>query len=93
MQVWEWLTERRHCMFLEEILKSDRDTLLLGAPLIILLFVGFFRLDELMLRPKKKQVPLVRTDKAVRGAQRFFSTEPDGTPLLPSHRPVKNHSK
>jgi hypothetical protein len=80
-------------MFLEEILKSGRDNLLVGAPLIILLFVGFFRLDELLLRPKKKQVPLAPAGKAVRSGQRFFSSEPDGTPLLPGHRPPKNPSR
>jgi hypothetical protein len=80
-------------MLLEEILKSGRDTLLVGAPLLILLFLGFFRLDELLLKPKKRQVPLAPAGKAVHSGQRFFSSEPDGTPLLPSRRPVKSHSK
>jgi hypothetical protein len=80
-------------MVLEQILSSTRDTLLVGTPLLVLLFIGFFRLDELMLKPKKSQVPLAPAGKAVRSGQRFFSSEPDGTPLLPSHRPVKSPSK
>jgi len=31
----------------EEILNSGRDAFLVAAPLVFLLFVGFFRLDEL----------------------------------------------
>jgi hypothetical protein len=80
-------------MLLEEILRSGRDTLLVGAPLLILLFLGFFRLDELLLRPKKRQVPLAPAGQTVHRGQRSFSSEPDGTPLLPSHRPAKSPSK
>lgn len=80
-------------MFQEEILRSSRDSLLVGAPLLALLFLGFFRLDELLLKPKKRQTPLPPAGKPVRVGQRFFSTEPDGTPLLPSPRPVKSPSR
>ena len=51
-------------MVLEQILSSTRDTLLVGTPLLVLLFIGFFRLDELMLKPKKSQVPLAPAGKA-----------------------------
>jgi hypothetical protein len=79
-------------MLQEEILRSGRDTLLVGAPLLVLLFLCFFRLDELLLRPKKRSESLAPGGQAVRRGQRFCS-EPDGTPLLPSHRPVKSHSR
>ena len=79
-------------MLQEEILRSGRDTLLVGAPLLILLFLGFFRLDELLLKPKKKREQAVPGGPVVRKGTRFCS-EPDGTPLLPIHRPAKVPSK
>jgi hypothetical protein len=79
-------------MLQEEILRSGRDTLLVGAPLLVLLFLCYFRLDEILLRPKKKPESLGPGGQVVHKGQRFCS-EPDGTPLLPIHRPVKSHSK
>jgi hypothetical protein len=35
------------------ILKSGRDTLLVAIPFIAMLFIGLFRLDELIFKPKK----------------------------------------
>ena len=38
----------------EEALKSGWETCLIGIPLIALLLIGVFRLDELILKPRKK---------------------------------------
>jgi hypothetical protein len=38
----------------EEALKSGWETYLIGIPLIALLLICVFRLDELILKPKKK---------------------------------------
>lgn len=38
----------------EEALKSGWETYLIGIPLIALLLIVVFRLDELILKPKKK---------------------------------------
>ena len=38
----------------EEALKSGWETGLIGIPLIALLLIGVFRLDELILKPRKK---------------------------------------
>ena len=37
----------------EMILTTGRDTLLIGIPMILLMLIGLFRLDELFSRPKK----------------------------------------
>lgn len=36
------------------VIPSNADTLLVATPMIFLLFVGFFRLDELWSKPKKR---------------------------------------
>jgi hypothetical protein len=69
----------------DEILKSGRDTLLIGIPLLLLLFVCFFRLDELFFRSRKKQARKPAVGTASRGV-RSFSTDPDGKPLAESRR-------
>jgi hypothetical protein len=38
----------------EDVVKSGLETYLLGIPLIALLLIGVFRLDELILKPKNK---------------------------------------
>jgi hypothetical protein len=40
----------------DQLFNSGGDTLLLGILLLVVLFVGFFRLDELVFRSKKKQL-------------------------------------
>lgn len=79
-------------MIQEEILRSGRDTVLVGGPLLLLLFAGFFRLDELLLRPRKKQGSDAQGNSGIRRGRRFCS-EPDGTPLLPASHSVKGRSK
>jgi hypothetical protein len=76
----------------DEILKSGRDTLLIGIPLLLLLFVCLFRLDELLFRPRKKQArkPAVGTEG--RGV-RSFSTHPDGKPLSEGRRGKERRSR
>jgi hypothetical protein len=37
----------------QTVLTSGRDAYLIGIPLILLMLIGLFRLDEAFLRPKK----------------------------------------
>ena len=67
-----------------EILKSGRDTLLVAIPLFLLLFVGLFRLDELIGRSKQSR-RRSRADSRPSKAPGFPS-DPDGTPLGPKRR-------
>jgi hypothetical protein len=69
----------------DEILKSGRDTLLIGIPLLLLLFVCFFRLDELLFRSRKKRVQKSAVGTDGRGV-RSFSSDPDGKPLAEGRR-------
>jgi hypothetical protein len=64
----------------DEALKSGWDTFLLGIPLIGLLLIGVFRLDELFLKHKKKpsQLPLPPGIVERKGPQ--ILTDPDGKP-------------
>lgn len=71
----------------DEILKSGRDALLVGIPLLILLFIGLFRLDELFLRSKKARTPQPPNGARVRNGPAFHS-DPDGKPF-PLIRPSK----
>ncbi len=56
----------------QSILKSGRDSLLVAVPLIALLLVGFFRLDEWFFRPAKSP----RRRPPARGV------DPEGRPLF-----------
>ncbi len=69
----------------DEILKSGRDTLLVAIPLILLLFIGMFRLDELLIRPKKGS-PDLKSPRRQRRDRPLFAADPDGTPLRPARR-------
>ncbi len=61
----------------EEILKSGRDALLFGVPLIILLLIGVFRLDESFLSKRKKQ-ERQRPARGVDKEGRQIYSDPDG---------------
>jgi len=66
----------------EAILKSGRDALFVAVPLLIILFMGFFRFDELLVRS-----PVARSRRARNlrtGSPHAFASDPDGTPLLPA---------
>jgi hypothetical protein len=76
----------------DELLKSGRDTLLIGIPLLLLLFIGLFRLDELLFRSRKKKAQKPSAGNAGRGG-RSFSTDPDGKPLVPDSRDKQRHPK
>jgi hypothetical protein len=69
----------------DEIFKSGRDTLLIGIPLLLLLFVCFFRLDELLFRSRKKRVRKPAAGSDARGVRSFHS-DPDGKPLAERRR-------
>ena len=60
----------------EELIRSGRDVFLFGIPLVLMLAVGIFRLDELFVRGKKPPAakPILRTGSRL-------GLEPDGRPL------------
>lgn len=64
----------------EEALKSGWETCLIGIPLIALLLICVFRLDELFLKSKKKpsQLPLPPGIVERDGAE--ILTDPEGKP-------------
>ncbi len=64
---------------LELFLKPGWNTLLVGIPLIFLLFVGFFRLDEVFTKSGKRR----RQQRPARGVDkdgREIFCDPDGRP-------------
>ena len=61
----------------ETILHSNWDTMLVGVPFIIMLLVGFFRLDELFATPKDRTRPTRAASGVDRDGQVIFS-DPDG---------------
>ena len=68
-------------------IQSNADALLIAIPMIVILFVGFFRLDELMALPPKK---LGRGGKFSDWDEsgRPMCTDPDGKPFdLPRKKP------
>jgi hypothetical protein len=58
---------------------SNSDALLLAVPMIGLLIVGYFRLDELFGKPRKASHPRGRGLGAVRGDGAVTYLDPDGT--------------
>jgi len=60
-------------------LKPGWNTLLVGIPLIILLFIGFFRLDEVFVKSRNR----TRQQRPARGVDkegREIFCDPDGRP-------------
>ena len=49
------------------VIQSNADAILVAVPMIFLLFAGYFRLDELIGKPRRKKVshgrPFARLDK------------------------------
>ena len=63
-----------------DTLQSGRDMLLFGVPLVVMLGVGIFRLDEVVSR--KPPVVEDETDGTLRPSRKsYIGCEPDGTPL------------
>jgi len=59
------------------VLQSNRDALLLAIPMVGLMFAGFFRLDEILGRPKK--APEMRRQRSGLDATgRPICMDPDG---------------
>jgi hypothetical protein len=66
----------------EEMLKSGRDAFLVAAPLVLLLFIGVFRLDEVFGEARKAP----KTRRFGGGQDEDgepILSDPDGTPVLP----------
>jgi hypothetical protein len=66
----------------EEALKSGWETCLIGIPLIALLLIGVFRLDELILKPRKKpsRLPLPLPPGIVERDGAEILSDPDSPP-------------
>jgi hypothetical protein len=64
----------------EEALKSGWETYLIGVPLIALLLICVFRLDELILKPKKKPRRLPLPPGIVERDGPENPSDPDGKP-------------
>jgi hypothetical protein len=63
----------------EELIQSGRDVFLFGIPLVLMLAVGIFRLDEVFAR-RQKPGPSGAARPVVRTGSRL-GMEPDGRPL------------
>jgi hypothetical protein len=61
------------------VLQSNTDALLVAVPMIGILIVGFFRLDELVGKSKKKQTMHRRVISGLDGKGRQICLDPDGT--------------
>jgi hypothetical protein len=59
-------------------LLSNRDALLVAVPMVGILFAGFFRLDEVFGKPKKKQVKRRIQVAGVDPEGRPICIDPDG---------------
>ena len=66
----------------QEILSSGRDTLLVAVPLLALLIIGFFRLDETIAMPKRSARRKPGFCGMGNDGQPVF-TDPDGRIRLP----------
>jgi hypothetical protein len=60
-------------------LMSGKDTLLLSAPLIIIVFLSAFRLDQIIARPKRL-LDRKRSTRGMDGSGEPFLCDPDGRP-------------
>jgi hypothetical protein len=60
------------------MLLSNRDSLLVAIPMVGLLFAGYFRLDEVFGKPKKKQAKRRTQVAGVDREGRPICIDPDG---------------
>jgi hypothetical protein len=60
--------------------KAGWDVFLFGVPLLVLLFVGFFRLDEVFTSRKKQTPPTGLPPSADQKNQEAWRSDPDGRP-------------
>jgi len=65
---------------LDQSFQSGRDLVLFGVPMIVVLAVGIFRLDELLAR-KHKPTSNPPTKPVHRPGAGHLNCEPDGKPL------------
>lgn len=59
-------------------LSSDWDKLLFGFPMIVLLIVGFFHLDEFLIIQKRAARPRRRPSAIIDASGGSMRTDPDG---------------
>lgn len=67
---------------MHEILLSNRDTLLFTVPMVLMLFLAAFRLDELLATPARSQARLPKHLFDSNGE--IILTDPDGRPSYPA---------
>jgi hypothetical protein len=73
------------------VIQSNTDALLVAIPMIGILIVGFFRLDELVGKPKKQGMPR-RQISGLDAKGRQICLDPDGT-VQTSQRSAKQLRK
>jgi hypothetical protein len=61
------------------IIKSNLDELLFGLPMVGMLFLGYFRLDELLAAPKQRRAS-IRKRSVTKIDGRLVGCDPDGRP-------------
>ena len=73
----------------EAVLQSDWDTLIYAIPLILALLIGFFRLDEHISAPRRKNRTRLTFIGSDANGELLFS-DPDGRPWQQRNRIVEN---
>jgi hypothetical protein len=61
-------------------IQSNADALVVAIPMIVILFLGFFRLDELVAQPPRKSEPVCKLSGWDESG-RPVCTDPDGKPF------------
>ena len=61
----------------ETILHTNWDSLVIGVPFLLMLLVGIFRLDELIVAPKRR-VRLARPASGLDAEGKVIFSDPDG---------------
>ena len=63
----------------DSFLKTNLDVLLFGLPMVGVLFICYFRLDELVASPKRRR-ELIKRYSATEVDGRMVGCDPDGKP-------------
>lgn len=69
----------------QSILLSSNDTLLLAIPMLLMVFLSAFRLDQIIARPKGSQSRR-RPARGVSASGELLLCDPDGRPSGPGRR-------
>ena len=74
------------------VIQSNADAILVAVPMIGLLFAGYFRLDELFSKPKRKKSSHVRPFASLDESGNATGLDPDEVvPMRDLKAPVRRH--